>query len=133
MPSVVFCCAPPSWLGSLTPESPARRGFALDLVLVQAGCEDQVAVRGAGEAVCGPGAEAGEAGGVAGQAGLDGGQVHPVLQGQVEELRPGGETRGTQLHTPLEEEGEARAALWMGNKSDNKHEFSSKLTDKHAH
>lgn len=67
---------------------PGERGLALHLVLVQAGGEDQVTVRRAGQAVCRPSAGAGQAGGVAGQAGLDGGQVHPVLQGEVEELRP---------------------------------------------
>lgn len=79
-PSLRLCRAP------LLP--PGERGLALHLVLVQAGGEDQVTVRGTGQAVCRPSAGAGEAGGVAGQAGLDGGQVHPVLQGEVEELRP---------------------------------------------
>lgn len=79
---------------------------------MQAGGEDQAAVRRAGQAVCRPGAGAGEAGGVARQAGLDGGQVHPVLQGEVEELLPRGEAGRAQLHTALEEEGEAGAALW---------------------
>lgn len=112
--AVVLCCWDlPLWLGSVALESPSLWGFTLDLVLVQARGEDQVAVRWAGQAVCRPSARAGEAGGVAGQAGLDGGQVHPVLQGEVEELRPWGEARRTQLHTTLEEEGEARAALWM--------------------
>lgn len=70
-----------------------------------------MAVRRAGQAICGPGARAGEAGSVAGQAGLDGGQVHPVLQGEIQQLWPGGEAWGTQLHTTLKEEGETRAAL----------------------
>lgn len=78
---------------------------------MQTGGEDQVTVRRAGQAVCRPGAGAGEAGRVAGQAGLDGGQVHPVLQGEVEELQPRGEARRTQFHAALPEEGEARAAL----------------------
>lgn len=68
--------------------APGERGLALDLVLVQTGGEDKVTVRRAGQAVCRPGVGAGEAGGVAGEAGLDGGQVHPVLQGEVEELQP---------------------------------------------
>lgn len=71
-----------------------------------------MAVRGAGQAVCGPRAKAGEAGGVAVEAGLHQRQVHPVLQGEVEELRSGGEAQRTQLHAALEEEGEAGAALW---------------------
>ena len=83
----------------------------MDLVLVQAGGEDQVAVGGAGQAVCGAGPRAGEAGGVTGETGLDRGQVHPVLQREVEQLRPRREARRTQLHTTLEEEGEAGAAL----------------------
>lgn len=112
--SVVCCCwVLPLWLRSVTLESPSKWGFTLDLVLVQAGGEDQATVRRAGQAVCRPGARAGEASRVAGQAGLDWGQVHPVLQGEVEELRPRGEARRTQLHATLEEEGEAGAALWM--------------------
>lgn len=71
-----------------------------------------MAVWGAGEAFGLPSAGAGEAGSVAGQAGLDGGQVHPVLQGQVEELGAGGEAWGAHLHTALEEEREAWAALY---------------------
>lgn len=54
---------------------------------MQTGGEDQVTVRRAGQTVCGSGVGAGEAGRVAGEAGLDGGQVHPVLQGEVEELQ----------------------------------------------
>lgn len=78
---------------------------------MQAGGEDQVAVRWTGQAVGGPGVGAGEAGGVAGQARLNGRQVHPVLQGEVEELWTRREAWWTQLHTALEEEGEAGAAL----------------------
>lgn len=62
---------------------------------MQAGGKNEAAVRRAGQAVRRPGAGAGEAGGVAGQAGLDRGQVHPVLQGEVEELWAGGEARRT--------------------------------------
>ncbi|CAG5958222.1 unnamed protein product [Menidia menidia] len=110
----ICCCC---WLlhlllGSAAPQPPRERGFPLDLVLVQTGSEYQAAVGRAGQAVCGPRAGAGEAGWAAGQAGLHGGQVHPVLQGEVEQLQPGGEAQGTQLHTTLEEEGEAGAALW---------------------
>lgn len=103
-PPLQRCCVP------LLP--PGQRGLALHLVLVQAGGEDQVTVRRTGQAVCGPSAGAGQAGRVAGQAGLDGGQVHPVLQGEVEELRPRGEAWRTQLHAALQEEREAGAALW---------------------
>lgn len=71
-----------------------------------------MAVRWAGQAVSGSGAGAREAGGVAGQAGLDGGQVHPVLQREVEKLRTRGEAWRAQLHATLEEEGEAGAAFW---------------------
>lgn len=79
---------PPLWLCRITLLPPGERGLALDLVLVQTGREDQVTVRRAGQAVCRPGVGAGEADRVAGEAGLDGGQVHPVLQGEVEELQP---------------------------------------------
>lgn len=109
--AVVACCC---WVLLLLLDAVAmERWFSLNLVLVQTGRENQVAVWWTGQAVCRPGARAGEAGGMAGQAGLNGGQVHPVLQGEVEELRPRGKARRTQLHTTLEEEGEARAALWM--------------------
>lgn len=72
-----------------------------------------MAVRRAGQAICRPGARASETGRIAGQARLDGGQIYPVLQREVEELLPRREAWRTQLHTTLQEEGEARAALWM--------------------
>lgn len=100
------------------------------MVLVQAGGEDQVAVRGAREAIAGPGAGTGEASRVAWQAGLNGGQVHPVVQGQVEELGARGEAGGAELHTTLQEQGEAWAALWIGGERGRGKEKKDKMRER---